>query len=72
MALRLPKDYRDPVKAAIRQGFTLTQTRHGHPKLTGQDGRACAVPSSSRAPKTYREWLATMRKLGLRYPEEGS
>lgn len=61
----LPKDYRKLVNAALRQGWTLTVSRSGHPKLTAPDGRATPVPSSSRTPQMFRGWANRLRKMGL-------
>lgn len=62
----VPKDYRPLVKAALRQGWTLTSGRSRHPKLTAPDGRSTPIPSTSSAPEMFRGWAARLRKMGVR------
>lgn len=61
----VPKDYRPLVKAAVDQGWTFTQTRHGHPKLTAPDGYATPVPSSSSDPRLLRAMVVRLRARGV-------
>lgn len=61
----VPKDYRPIVRAALDAGWAQSQTRHGHLKLTGPDGHAVAIPSSSTNPRTLETVKSNLRRHGV-------
>lgn len=57
--------FRPAVKAALKQGWTLTQGRTAHPKLTSPDGYSTPVPSSSNDGSLLRGFEMRLRKHGV-------
>jgi hypothetical protein len=62
---QVPKEYRPLVKAAVRQGWTVSQGRMAHLKLTNPDGLHQVIPSSSRNPVTFRNVRRSLVRMGL-------
>lgn len=62
---RVPKDYRPWVNAAIDAGWHLSQTRHGHLKVTAPDGYATPIPSSSNDRRLFKAVTGRLRKRGV-------
>ncbi len=62
---RVPKDYRPWVNAAIDAGWRISQSRHGHLKLTAPDGYATPIPGTSRDSSLHRAIVSRLRKRGV-------
>lgn len=64
--MTIPKEYRPLVKMALKEGWKLEFSRHGHPKLTSPDGEfSTPIPSSSSSPAMYTAIKVRLAKAGL-------
>lgn len=63
--MTVSKGYRPLVKAALAQGWTLTQSNRGHPKLTAPDGYSCPIPGSGRDASLVKSITSRLRKHGV-------
>lgn len=62
------KDTKKIIKAARRQGFTVTVNRRGHPMFS-IDGRTVAVSSGTASDwRGQQNLIARLRRSGLRWP----
>lgn len=63
---QVPKEYRPWVRAAVAQGWTLAQGRHGHLTLTSPDGSyKTPVSGSSTNTSLFKAFTTRMRKHGV-------
>ncbi len=63
--LTVSKGYRPLVKAALAQGWTLTRSNRGHPKLRAPDGWSTPIPGTGRDASLVLSIAGRMRKHGL-------
>lgn len=63
--LTVSKGYRPLVKAALAQGWTLTQSNRGHPKLTAPDGYSVPIPGTGGDGTLVKTIATRLRKHGV-------
>ncbi len=64
--MKVPKDYRPMVRAALDAGWRIKETAKGHIKLMSPDGETSVIlPSSSRSTRGIQNVASILKKAGV-------
>ena len=67
----MDKDTKKLVKAAEAQGFTVTRTKNGHPRISKDGQWVTVLPGTTSDWRSRRNALAALRRAGFQGPAQG-